>query len=122
MEYLTNTVLELMKRFDVRIETKYIDDLNMLEVYIEDKETGKNKIVIYGSDCYDEAVRLGKPQIEIAMCKLYEYLKNMYDKKEPEVKIVANFSCPNCGAPDLGNNEYRFDCCENCGQKLDWEE
>ena len=37
---------------------------------------------------------------------------------------VVSFSCPNphCDNNNLGNNEYRFDCCEVCGQKLNWEE
>ena len=111
MEYLTDTVLELMTKYDIRIETNYIVDLNILEVYIDDKATGKNKICIDGADCCDEAFRLGKPQIEIAMFKLSEYLENMYGKKEPEIKIVANFSCPNCGASiETGSKN-----CSYCG-------
>lgn len=36
---------------------------------------------------------------------------------------IVSFSCPNpdCDNTCLGENEYQFDCCENCGQKLDWE-
>ena len=35
---------------------------------------------------------------------------------------IVSFSCPNhnCTKDNLGNNKYRFDCCEVCGQKLDW--
>lgn len=35
---------------------------------------------------------------------------------------IVSFSCPNpnCDNDNLGNNEHRFDCCEKCGQKLDW--
>jgi hypothetical protein len=35
---------------------------------------------------------------------------------------VVSFSCPNhnCTNDNLGNNKYRFDCCEVCGQRLDW--
>ena len=111
VEYLSKIVTELMTKFDVRIETTYITDLNILEVYIDDRETGKNKISIYGDDCCDDSVRLGRPPIEIAMLRLYDYLENIYGKKEPETNVVANFSCPNCGASvDIGSNH-----CGYCG-------
>ena len=37
---------------------------------------------------------------------------------------VVSFSCPNshCNNNNLGNNEFRFGCCEVCGQALDWSD
>lgn len=35
---------------------------------------------------------------------------------------IVSFTCPNCNHTDLGNNEYRFNCCEDCGQALDWSD
>ena len=34
---------------------------------------------------------------------------------------IYSFMCPYCNYEGLGNNEYRFARCENCGQKLSWE-
>ena len=35
---------------------------------------------------------------------------------------IISFTCPNCNHKDLGNNEFRFPCCEECGQTLDWSD
>ncbi len=36
--------------------------------------------------------------------------------------VCVSRCCPNpkCNNTSLGNNEYMFDYCEECGQKLDW--
>lgn len=34
---------------------------------------------------------------------------------------IVSHCCPNCKTDFLGQNEYIFNCCENCGQALDWE-
>ena len=33
---------------------------------------------------------------------------------------LISHRCPACKCEDLGCNEYRFACCEECGQNLDW--
>ena len=35
---------------------------------------------------------------------------------------IISFTCPNCYHKDIGNNEFRYPCCEECGQALDWSE
>ena len=37
---------------------------------------------------------------------------------------IVSWSCPNhnCDNNCLGGNEYQFDRCEVCGQKIDWED
>ena len=35
---------------------------------------------------------------------------------------IISFRCPNCQSDFLGQNEYRLDRCEYCGQALDWSE
>ena len=71
----------------------------------------------------DETVT-GNLEWKIVLTKALE--KQIPKKPIPTIgkhtKTIIYFSCPNCGASDLGNNEYRFNCCENCGQKLNWEE
>lgn len=52
--------------------------------------------------------------------------KQIPKKPLPEREVrsgrIVSFTCPNCNHTDLGNNEYRFSCCENCGQALDWSD
>ena len=66
--------------------------------------------------------------------KLYAELAiNALEKQIPKKAIpifdnrcdttrVISYMCPTCETMDLGNNEYRFNCCEECGQKLEWGE
>ena len=35
---------------------------------------------------------------------------------------IISYKCPTCENTYLGGGEYRYDCCEDCGQKLNWEE
>lgn len=35
---------------------------------------------------------------------------------------IHSYSCPTCENAYLGGGEYRYGCCEDCGQKLNWEE
>ena len=35
---------------------------------------------------------------------------------------IVSFTCPNCKSENLGNNEFRYPCCEECGQALDWSD
>jgi hypothetical protein len=37
-------------------------------------------------------------------------------------KRIISYKCPNCDNDCLGNNEYHFNCCEDCGQAIDWGE
>lgn len=48
--------------------------------------------------------------------------KKPIPQKDKIMGHIVSFTCPNCGGKDLGNNEYRFECCENCGQALDWSD
>lgn len=71
----------------------------------------------------DETV-IGDLELKIFLTKALERMI----PKEPIPKIdklwdrVVSWTCPTCGNGCLGNNEYWFDCCEDCGQKLLWEE
>ena len=71
-------------------------------------------------------ILLGDLEFKIVLSKALE--KQIPKKPIPNLDIFTNtivisFSCPNpnCDNEDLGFNKHRFDCCENCGQKLDWE-
>lgn len=75
-------------------------------------------------DKLDKTV-IGDLEWKIALSKALE--KQIAKRPIPNVDkytqtIIVSFSCPNpnCDNNDLGNNEYRFDCCEVCGQKLEW--
>ena len=35
---------------------------------------------------------------------------------------INSYKCPTCDNNYLGGGEYRYDCCEDCGQKLDWSD
>lgn len=63
----------------------------------------------------------------------YEFIKNALEKQIPKKPIFryekigrenvcVSCCCPNpkCNNTSLGNNEYMFDYCEECGQRLDW--
>ena len=71
----------------------------------------------------DETV-IGDLELKIALTKALE--KQIPKKPIPiygrYTRRVISFMCSNhdCRAEDLGNNEYQFDACEVCGQKLDW--
>ena len=65
----------------------------------------------------------------------YEFVKNALEKQIPKKPIrhyeiigrqciLTGCECPNenCNNHSLGNNEYQFDCCECCGQALDWSD
>lgn len=66
--------------------------------------------------------------------EIYEFVKSALEKQIPKKPIFryekigrenvcVSCCCPNpkCNNTSLGNNEYMFDCCEECGQRLDWE-
>ena len=65
---------------------------------------------------------IGDLELKIFLTKALE----LQIPKEPIPKIdklwdrVVSWTCPTCGNGCLGNNEFKFDCCEDCGQKLDW--
>ena len=43
------------------------------------------------------------------------------DKRDTPMKVKAwSGRCPNCGGPEVRNSG--FDFCQECGQRLDWEE
>ena len=35
---------------------------------------------------------------------------------------INRYKCPTCDNDYLGGGEYRYPCCEDCGQKLDWSD
>jgi hypothetical protein len=58
-------------------------------------------------------------------------IKSALEKQIPKKPIpkldkvwerVISYTCPTCGNGCLGNCEYIFDCCEYCGQALDWSD
>jgi hypothetical protein len=70
---------------------------------------------------------IGDLELKIVLTKALE--KQIPKKPIPMIdkrtgKRVVSWRCPNpnCDNNCLGGNEYQFDCCEVCGQKLDWEE
>ena len=77
-------------------------------------------------DKLDETL-IGDLELKIVLSKALE--KQIPKRPMPIVdnymrKRVVSFSCPNpnCNNNSLGGNEYQFDCCEVCGQKLDWSD
>ena len=61
--------------------------------------------------------------------KSIEVAINALKKQIPKKVIMERniYLCPNCGAKaetDCGDDmlDYRLNCCDNCGQKLDWSE
>lgn len=58
-------------------------------------------------------------------------IDRLNEKEKPKMPIpvkddlmgrLVSTTCPNCNPKDLGNNEHRFNRCEECGQALDWSE
>ncbi len=69
---------------------------------------------------------IGDLEFKIVLSKALEKQipkKPIANVDEYEKTRVVSYSCPNpnCDNENLGNNEYQFECCEVCGQKLDWE-
>ena len=80
-------------------------------------EQAKNDLERYllrGENPACKAVALGMQALE------KQIPKKPIPQKDKIMGHIVSFTCPNCGGEDLGNNEYRFECCENCGQALDW--
>ena len=42
-------------------------------------------------------------------------------ERQIPMKVIDINECPFCGLP-LGCGDFEQDCCDNCGQELDWEE
>ena len=76
----------------------------------------------YGVNCdiFSEPVRSYAKLAVIALEK--QIPKKPLPVREVRSGRIISFTCPNCNHTDLGNNEYRFCCCECCGQALDWGE
>ena len=85
-------------------------------------------------DClYDKkgCKQLFKDMLELLNSK-DEEIEKLKEKDIPQKPIpivdtrmknrIISYKCPNCESSDLGNNEYRFDRCEYCGQALEWGE
>lgn len=62
----------------------------------------------------DMAIEALKKQIPIK--PLPQYITTGLEKR------LVSYKCPCCGNSSLGNNEYKFNCCEECGQALDWSD
>lgn len=75
--------------------------------------------------------------------RIIYYLHNEYGKGNGNVKIVISALekqipkrpiedgyydepsvCPNCGCDVINqaDNDYKFECCYHCGQRLDWSD
>lgn len=112
IQYHEEILKEFEKIFNLSIRANYVSDINMMEYYINDSKTGKNKIMISGTDCYFEAITSSRTMIEVSLQSLLNYLKNTYGiQEEPETSanIIATFNCPNCGASvDTGSKVCRF--------------
>ena len=63
--------------------------------------------------------------------KHYNNIVNALEKQIPKKPLperevrsgrIVSFTCPNCNHKDLGNNEFRFNHCEDCGQAIDWSD
>ncbi len=65
---------------------------------------------------------IGDLEFKIALTKAVE--KQIKKQPLPQIDMrfgrVVSYKCPNCKSDFLGQNEYKFECCENCGQALDW--
>lgn len=77
-----------------------------------------------------EIVGYSKRQIErIRIGLMKTVLKRLIENRIPKKPIpltskftnsVIGYGCPNCNNTCLGNGEYSCNCCEDCGQALDW--
>lgn len=81
-------------------------------------------------DAIDMAIKALKQIQEYRALGTVEELRVARDKqvgKKPIPKYginntVNSYHCPTCDNNYLGGGEYRYDCCEDCGQKLDWSD
>lgn len=101
------------------------------ELYLSDKwsmEDAKR----YAKEREEQCKRENKydkcPQ-RLAFERIKEALEKQTQKKPipkyvmiGKEKRLVSYKCPCCDNETLGNNEYKFDCCEDCGQALNWEE
>ena len=68
-------------------------------------------IMRISKDCYKSIINALEKQIPKKPIPIYSNLYPFH---------LVTHKCPNCKTDDLGNNEYRFNYCEECGQALDW--
>ena len=65
---------------------------------------------------------IGNLELKAVLSKALE--KQIPKKPKPKIDLlwdrVVSWSCPTCSNGCLGNNEFKFNCCEDCGQALDW--
>ena len=59
----------------------------------------------------------------------FEMAINALEKQVPKRPIEDGYydepaACPNCGGNVINqcDNDYQFQCCHYCGQKLDWND
>lgn len=57
---------------------------------------------------------------ELKEAKEKQIAKKPIPKKDVTENRIITYICPTCNRDYLGQNEYKLDYCEYCGQKLDW--
>lgn len=102
IQYHEEILQEFEKIFNIKIRSVYDNDSNIMNYHIVENSTGeKNIIRIRGEDCYYDSKFMGKTMLEVCLEQLYNYLRNIFEiieESESDKNIVADFSCPNCGA------------------------
>lgn len=73
------------------------------------------------------SIRIGHVQYTKALHLAMAALQKQIPKKPVPIigkytGTIVSYKCPDCGARDLGNGEFQYNCCEHCGQALDWSD
>lgn len=77
---------------------------------------------------YEEAIRViesNRPTSGYTMlCEALDIAKEAIEKQIPKKPVEEATMCPNCGGNIINqaDNDYNFNYCHYCGQKLDWNE
>lgn len=96
--YHDEILIHFEKIFNIGISSNYRSDINTMDYFITDEETGGNKISFDGND-YD--IGTNRTPIEQVLSKLYDYLNTVYGKSEDidfSNPAPISFNCPNCSA------------------------
>lgn len=102
MQYHEEILKDFEKIFNIKIRSAYDNGFDIMNYHIIENSTGEENIIrIKRADCYFASEFMENTMIEVCLGQLYNYLKNIFERieeSEPDKTIVADFSCPNCGA------------------------
>jgi len=79
-----------------------------------------NGIIICSAELWEKIASIIENTAEALEKQIPKKPIPIYSNRTPH--NIISYKCPNCGNHSLGNNEYIFACCEDCGQALDWSD